>query len=53
MNGLDAVTGSIRPGLDADFAVVDADLSHLPGHEIGQAAVTAAWVRGQVAYQQP
>ena len=46
------VTGSIRTGLDADFAIVDADLSHLAGHEICQAAVTATWVRGQVAYQQ-
>ena len=53
VNGLDTVTGSIRAGLDADFAVVDADLSHLPSQDIGQAAVSATWVRGQVAYQQP
>jgi hypothetical protein len=53
VNGLDAVTGSIRAGLDADFAVTDADLSHLPGHEIGQARVTSTWVRGQLAYEHP
>jgi predicted amidohydrolase YtcJ len=53
VNGLEAATGSILAGLDADFAVVDADLSHLPGREIGLAAVTSTWVRGQVAYQQP
>lgn len=51
VNGLDKVTGSIRDGLDADFAVVDADLSQLPGHEIGQARVTSTWVRGEVAWQ--
>jgi hypothetical protein len=51
VNGLEDVTGSVRPGLDADFAVVDADLSHLPAAEIGTAAVTTTWVRGQVAFQ--
>jgi len=49
--GLADVTGSVRPGLDADFAVVDADLSHLPAAEIGTAAVTTTWVRGQAVYQ--
>jgi predicted amidohydrolase YtcJ len=53
VNGLDAVTGSLTAGLDADFAVVNAGLSHIPGHEIGQARVTSTWIRGQVAYQQP
>ena len=52
VNGLDAVTGSIREGLDADFAVIDADLSHIGNHEICRAAVTATWVRGQLVYQQ-
>jgi predicted amidohydrolase YtcJ len=51
INGLDEVTGSIREGLDADFAVVDADLSEIGDHEICQAAVTATWVRGQIAFQ--
>ena len=51
VNGLEDVTGSVRTGLDADFAVVDADLSHLPAAEIGTAAVTATWVRGQAVYQ--
>ena len=52
VNGLGDVTGSIRPGFDADFAVVDADLAHLPPGEISHASVTATWVRGEVAYQQ-
>ncbi len=53
VNGLDAVTGSVREGLDADFAVVDADLAHVAAHEIGQARVTSTWVRGQPASRQP
>jgi len=52
VNGLDAVTGSIREGLDADFAIVNADLACLPAHEIGQAMVTQTWIRGQVVYEQ-
>ncbi len=52
MNGLDAVTGSIREGFDADFAVVSADLAHLPAQEICQAMVTQTWIRGQAVYQQ-
>ncbi|MGH3422374.1 MAG: amidohydrolase family protein, partial [Streptosporangiaceae bacterium] len=51
VNGLEDATGSIREGLDADFAIVDADLSHLPAAEIGTAAVTATWVRGQTVFQ--
>jgi predicted amidohydrolase YtcJ len=52
INGLESVTGAVRPGLDADFAVVDADLSHIASHEIGSAAVVATWIRGALAYQQ-
>jgi predicted amidohydrolase YtcJ len=51
VNGLDGVTGAIRPGLDADFAVVDADLAGGPAAEICQASVLQTWVRGEVAYQ--
>ena len=51
VNGLEDVTGSVRPGLDADFAVVNADLSHLPAAEIGTTAVTTTWVRGEAVYQ--
>src|SRR5262249_8598552 len=43
VNGLDSVAGSIAVGLDADFAVVDADLAHLPAAEICQATVMATW----------
>ena len=46
INGLDGVTGSIRPGLAADFAIVDADLSHIPAAEVGTATVTGTWIRG-------
>jgi hypothetical protein len=50
VNGLESVTGAVRPGLDADFAVVDADLSVIADHEIGTAAVRQTWIRGQLAY---
>jgi predicted amidohydrolase YtcJ len=50
-NGLASVTGAVRPGLDADFAVVDADLSAIAPHEIGTSAVTQTWVQGQLVYQ--
>jgi predicted amidohydrolase YtcJ len=51
INGLDSVTGAVRVGLDADFAIVDADLSRIAPHEIGQAAVLQTWIRGELAYQ--
>ena len=50
INGLADTTGSIRPGLDADFAIVDADLATLPDGELWQAAVLQTWVRGQQVY---
>jgi predicted amidohydrolase YtcJ len=52
VNGLSDVTGAVRPSLDADFAIVDADLAHLPAAEICQASVRQTWVRGELAYQQ-
>ena len=51
VNGLEAVSGSIAEGLDADLALVDADLSRLPAAEIGLAVVTQTWVRGQLVYE--
>ncbi len=50
VNGLDSVTGAVREGLDADFAVVDAGLAHLPATEIGQASVVQTWLRGQIVH---
>jgi hypothetical protein len=51
VNGLDGVTGAIRPGLDADLAIVDADLACGPAAEICRGSVVQTWVRGEVAYQ--
>jgi predicted amidohydrolase YtcJ len=51
VNGLEDVTGAIRPGLDADFAVVDADLAYGASQEVGHARVTSTWIRGEIAYQ--
>ena len=50
INGLDSVTGAVRAGLDADFAVVDADLRHITSTDIGQASVTQTWIRGELAW---
>jgi predicted amidohydrolase YtcJ len=36
-------------GLDADFAVTDADLAAIKPEEIRQASVRQAWLRGQPA----
>jgi predicted amidohydrolase YtcJ len=52
VNGLDGSAGSIREGLDADFAIVNADLAHLPAAEICQAAVVQTWIRGELVHQQ-
>jgi predicted amidohydrolase YtcJ len=49
-NGLESVTGSIRAGLDADFAILDADLARARPDEICHASVRQTWVRGQLAH---
>jgi predicted amidohydrolase YtcJ len=51
VNGLEHVAGVIAPGLDADFAIVDADLASCAAVEIGRASVTQTWVRGELAYE--
>jgi predicted amidohydrolase YtcJ len=51
INGLEAAVGAVRAGLDADFAVVDADLTAIGAHEIGAASVSHTWIRGQLVYQ--
>ena len=51
VNGLENVTGAIVPGLDADFAIVDADLARAATADIGHGSVVQTWVRGEVAYQ--
>jgi predicted amidohydrolase YtcJ len=50
INGLENSVGSITAGCDADFAIVDADLAHIPDDEICQASVRQTWVRGELAY---
>jgi hypothetical protein len=49
--GLEDSVGSVRPGLDADFAVVDADLPTVADRDLGLAAVTQTWVRGALVSQ--
>jgi predicted amidohydrolase YtcJ len=50
VNGLESVSGAVRPGFDADFAVVDADLSTIAERDIGASAVKQTWIRGQLVY---
>ena len=50
INGLGTVAGSIAEGYDADLAVVNADLAHLPAGEICHAEVIQTWIRGQAVY---
>src|SRR5262249_21833689 len=51
VNGLEDVTGAIRPGLDAPFAITDADLAAGPPTEICQNQVAQTWVRGELRYE--
>jgi predicted amidohydrolase YtcJ len=51
INGVEASAGAVKPGLDADFAIVDAGVRHISGHEIGQATVSRTWIRAEVVYQ--
>jgi predicted amidohydrolase YtcJ len=48
-NGLESVTGSIKAGLDADFAILDAGLAAIEPSEICQASVRQTWLRGHPA----
>ena len=50
INGRAASAGALRPGYDADLAIVDADLAAIPDSEICQASVRQTWVRGQLAH---
>jgi hypothetical protein len=50
VNGVADHQGSIRPGMDADFAVIDADLAHVAAGDIWQAKVSQTWVRGDLGY---
>jgi predicted amidohydrolase YtcJ len=50
VNRLEAVTGSISAGLDADFAVADADLAIGPKAEFCEASVVSTWIRGEQRY---
>jgi predicted amidohydrolase YtcJ len=51
VNGVESAAGAIRTGFDADFAVVDADLSVLPPGEICRASVRQTWAGGQLVYE--
>jgi predicted amidohydrolase YtcJ len=50
VNGVENHAGSIRDGMDADFAVVDADLSHIDSGDICRATVRQTWIRGDLVH---
>jgi predicted amidohydrolase YtcJ len=50
VNGVEDHAGSIRAGMDADFAVIDADLRTIDAGDICQAAVRQTWVRGDLVH---
>ena len=50
VNGVDDHAGSIRAGMDADLAVVDADLRTVDRRRICQATVRQTWVRGDLVH---
>jgi predicted amidohydrolase YtcJ len=51
VNGVDDHAGAIRPGYDADLAVVDADLSHVAPSDIHAARVGQTWIRGRLVHE--
>jgi hypothetical protein len=51
VNGVEDRAGSIRPGMDADLAVIDADLSHIDAGDICRATVRQTWVRGDIVHE--
>ena len=51
VNGAGDHAGTVAPGYDADFAVVDADLSHIDVADICTAQVRQTWIRGRVVHQ--
>jgi predicted amidohydrolase YtcJ len=53
VNGVEDHAGSIKPGYDADFAIVDADLAHVSPSDIYATSVRQTWVRGQLAFERP
>ncbi len=53
VNHLDAVTGTIEVGKDADLAVLDRDLFDRGAGAIGEARVVGTFVEGQAVYEDP
>ena len=50
--GREQMTGSIEPGKQADFIVIDQDIFAVPVHEVHQTRVLRTVVRGQTVYDQ-
>ena len=50
VNGVADRAGTIRAGMDADFAVIDTDLRHLDATDICRSTVRQTWVRGDLVH---
>ena len=50
--GREHTTGSIEPGKQADFIVIDQDIFAVPVHEVHRTRVLRTVVRGQTVYDQ-
>jgi predicted amidohydrolase YtcJ len=51
VNGVDGHSGAVRPGYDADLAVVDADLAHIDNTDIHATRVVQTWIRGRLVFE--
>ena len=50
VNGVGNRAGALRAGLDADLAVVDADLAHIAATDIYAVQVRQTWIRGRLVH---
>lgn len=50
VNHLDDVCGRIRPGMNADLAIMDSNLFSLPADELYTARVDETWIGGERVY---
>ncbi len=51
INGVEGCAGALRPGYDADLAVVDADLASVDPGDLWAVEVQQTWIRGELAYE--
>jgi hypothetical protein len=50
-NGVDDHAGAIKPGYDADLALVDTDLAQIPPSAVHASQVRQTWIRGRLVHE--